>query len=530
MGFRKMAVGLLVGFIFFVAAFGGNRMAFAQSKFTDFGKGDWGYGAVHYLVEKGVLKGYPNGSLKPDQPVLRKEAATMVGRALGLQKKKRKSKFPDVKKSSYASGYIQAGVEKGYIHGYRDGTFRPNHSIKRFEMAYLIADAFHLKSVSKLMPYPDVDQDNPSYKVINLVTTAGITEGYKDSTFRPRAQITRREFALMVARAMNSQFRKKTDTQSLISKEVVTASSANVRQGPSRNYHVLGKLHHMDPVRIYKKVNGWGLVVSGNIKGYVRLSKVGQRPQHPLEGKTVVVDAGHGGWDPGAHYYGTDEKLINLQVAKKLSRDLRAKGAKVLMTRTTDKYLSLRQRTNFANRHHADLFISIHENAGGRTSSGLGVYYSSYRPDIDTHGVIVTFDNDYPYQSHPQAAAYPWVREITSKHEFVYRVNGHNTVHKYVGSHCAWAFDNTPSKTAKTSKALASKIKSAFTNTRIGINHRGTFDQDLFVTRHTKMPSILVEMGFMTNPDELRVLKSQSAQARRAQKLANTVEDFYKNR
>ncbi|MGG4316726.1 LysM peptidoglycan-binding domain-containing protein [Bacillus licheniformis] len=81
--------------------------------------------------------------------------------------------------------------------------------------------------------------------------------------------------------------------------------------------------------------------------------------------KTFVIDAGHGGHDPGASANGLIEKVWTLQVAKKIEAKLKALGHRVLMIRTTDRFLSLNERTALANKWGADAYISVHINAGG---------------------------------------------------------------------------------------------------------------------------------------------------------------------
>lgn len=100
--------------------------------------------------------------------------------------------------------------------------------------------------------------------------------------------------------------------------------------------------------------------------GYAALldNKVSLAGLFGLDVKTIVIDAGHGGYDPGAiGAGGLEEKTVNLAVAKSVRRRLQALGYHVLMTRDDDEYVSLKQRVNFANTHHADLFISIHVNS-----------------------------------------------------------------------------------------------------------------------------------------------------------------------
>ena len=112
----------------------------------------------------------------------------------------------------------------------------------------------------------------------------------------------------------------------------------------------------------------YGLVVDG-IVGPATLRKLDEVLSGPLHGKVIVVDAGHGGNDPGAVANGLREKDLNLNIALRLQRQLEASGATVIMTRTTDVFLTLAQRAAIANNANADAFVSIHNNAGGGTGT-----------------------------------------------------------------------------------------------------------------------------------------------------------------
>ena len=95
--------------------------------------------------------------------------------------------------------------------------------------------------------------------------------------------------------------------------------------------------------------------------------------------KTIVIDPGHGGKDPGAvSPHGLKEKYISLSIARYLKRYLTAKGFKTYLTRNKDIYLTLWARVKFAREHNADLFISIHANSNhSRRRKGVEVYYFS---------------------------------------------------------------------------------------------------------------------------------------------------------
>lgn len=101
-----------------------------------------------------------------------------------------------------------------------------------------------------------------------------------------------------------------------------------------------------------------------------------------LAGKTVVVDPGHGGNDPGAHTGGVQEKEVVLNVSKLVANELLAEGATVIMTRKTDTFIKLSERPEIANRNGADFFISIHINSNkvANSASGSISFFHGGRP------------------------------------------------------------------------------------------------------------------------------------------------------
>ncbi len=97
-----------------------------------------------------------------------------------------------------------------------------------------------------------------------------------------------------------------------------------------------------------------------------------------LSFNTVVLDAGHGGHDGGAVWYGLVEKRLCLDVTQRVERILKAKGMKVVMTRRSDSFVALDSRASIANRHSRSVFVSIHFNANRKTSiHGMEGYYRS---------------------------------------------------------------------------------------------------------------------------------------------------------
>ncbi|CDQ18924.1 N-acetylmuramoyl-L-alanine amidase [Halobacillus karajensis] len=327
---------------------------------------------ITYLVGKSVVKGYPDGHFHGTDEVTREQAATMVGRALGLNGQVRKSAFPDVNERSYASGYIQSAVEAGIIKGYPDGTYKPKSMMTRGEMAYLISHALDLEDTSDIS-YKDVNQKSPVYQSVNLLTTAGISEGTPGGYFLPGKTITRTEFSLFVARGLNSDFKvSQEEDLEVLSEKVVDADFLNVRQGPGTQYETVGRLMTGETVSVYKKEGDWRFIHSGNLKGYVHSYYLLDKPQGNW---TIALDPGHGGRDPGASANGLVEKELVLDVSLKASEYMENTGVDVVMTRQTDWYPSLDGRVALATKNDADAFVSIHANAFASSATGVETFY-----------------------------------------------------------------------------------------------------------------------------------------------------------
>ncbi|HEM6090066.1 TPA: GBS Bsp-like repeat-containing protein [Streptococcus suis] len=199
----------------------------------------------------------------------------------------------------------------------------------------------------------------------------------------------------------------------------------------------------------------------------------------PQRSFTVYIDPGHGGADSGASYGGVHEKTLAMNVANKLKANLLALGINVLMTRTADYNVDfVTERSRMANSSNADLFISLHFNAtGAGTTRAKGI-------------------ETYWYQSNP---SYP--------------------------SKINQAYHNDPTRLAE-SQTLANQVQASLIK-ETGAYNRGVKRETFAVLRETKIPAVLVEMGFMDNPSELQVIKQDSYQTKLAKALAQGIANWY---
>lgn len=227
--------------------------------------------------------------------------------------------------------------------------------------------------------------------------------------------------------------------------------------------------------------------------------------------KTVVIDPGHGGKDPGCHGHTHKEKDIALNVALKLGKYIEThfKEVKVVYTRTTDVFVELQERAAIANRNKADLFISIHCNS------------ASYR-DKKTKKIIENPD------AHGSETYVMGIKNEQGKLEVAKRENSamlleEDYLHKYDGfdpnSDEAYIIMSLYTDTyLEQSLSIASKIQHQY-KMKAGRNDKGVKRASLWVLWRTAMPSILTEIGFLTNAQEEKFLGSDIGQEYIAQSI-----------
>jgi N-acetylmuramoyl-L-alanine amidase len=221
--------------------------------------------------------------------------------------------------------------------------------------------------------------------------------------------------------------------------------------------------------------------------------------------RLIVIDPGHGGEDPGAvGKYGTKEKDVNLKIAMLVKQKLIEEGFDVLLTRETDVFIPLVKRTEFANKHNADLFISIHCNASEKptgTDHGLEVYFLSEKatdPDAvateKLENEVVRFEKQ--------------TEELTK-------------LQKLLWSMIVNEFINESSK-------LCSLVGKEVTN-RTQQNYRGVKQAGFYVLRGAQMPAVLIECGFISNPVEELKLNREDFQNLIATGITAAIKKYYEN-
>ena len=208
----------------------------------------------------------------------------------------------------------------------------------------------------------------------------------------------------------------------------------------------------------------------------------------------VILDAGHGGKDPGASANGLEEKELTLEIVMKLKAELEDRGYEVILTRSDDSYLELGERSDIANSADFDIsgfpvFISIHINsAASASASGFEVYVKR--------------------RDHDVAMLSP--------------SSGDKLMLKYAG------YDNASLNyfLNRVNLRLASLICSGFKDEFPSLSMRGVKSEDFYVLNTAWMPAVLVEVLFISNRDDARMMADDGFQRSLASVIADAVDNL----
>ncbi len=227
------------------------------------------------------------------------------------------------------------------------------------------------------------------------------------------------------------------------------------------------------------------------------------KPAQKYTIRKVVVDAGHGGQDPGAiGITGLKEKDVTLDMVRRIKDELSASGIDVILTRDRDKFVSLSERTRIANDNDVDFFVSIHANANrSRNIRGFEVYYLSDAVDDTARATeaaensFLKIDDSSFYVRNTDLEATVW--------DLVYTENREESIE--LAKYIAKSVDNSTS-----------------------LKNRGIRSARFYVLKGAQMPSVLVEVGYISNAAEERNLKDKSYRQAEASAIARGILNYKK--
>lgn len=225
---------------------------------------------------------------------------------------------------------------------------------------------------------------------------------------------------------------------------------------------------------------------------------------------TVVIDAGHGGKDGGAvGRNGVKEKDLNLDVSLRLASKIRTQypDIQVLLTRSSDVFLPLQQRADFVNQHNANLFICIHTNAAdARSAKGTEVY---------------VLGTDRLEQNLDVAMRENAVMKLEADYQTTYQGFDPNSVESYI------MFELMQNRYVDQSLQFATLVQKQFVQT-LHREDRGVHQAAFWVLLKSACPSVLIEMGFVSNADEEKYLNSDQGKREITESIFNAFCAYYK--
>jgi N-acetylmuramoyl-L-alanine amidase len=222
---------------------------------------------------------------------------------------------------------------------------------------------------------------------------------------------------------------------------------------------------------------------------------------------TVVIDAGHGGKDPGAIGRYSKEKDIVLKIALKTGQYIEEylKDVKVIYTRKTDRFVELYKRAEIANKNNADVFISIHCNAinssgtYGSESYVMGLHKENANLNVammENAAILLEENEDDYYEGFDVNAPESYISLALKKDNFM-----------------------------EQSLIIADNVQKQFKN-RVGRKDRGVKQAGFLVLWRTTMPGVLVELGFLSNPTEEKFLNSEQGQVYMASAIYRAFKEY----
>lgn len=429
---------------------------------------NYGQAEIKKLKEANILIGNPDGTLRPNENVSRAEAITMIGRALNLNGTQRQTPFPDVASNHYASGYVTSGFERGMITGTSAGLYEPSRDIKRLEMAVILTRAFNLTAQANTSYFYDVSPTRFGASEINAIARAGLTAGFPNGSFRPDHSTSRVDFAIFLARALYPEFKQSPPPQITIT-NLTRAEVFNAASGLN-----VRATPNTSQAAIGTLSNGTIVQYQATSNGWAQIMYNGRAAYVSLSYLRTPT-APSGGLagkvlvvDPG--HGGKDPGASSFGVREKdvvlaIGRKLKPKLEKAGATVIMTR--------------ETDIFLELSERVAIANNRNANAFISL----------------------HANAAG------AASAH----------------GTETYWNATNS----SKESKELAEAIQKELIN-KLKTRDRGVKEGNFHVIRNSKMASVLVEVGFVTNQAEANKLASDAFQEDAAEAIYQGIVNFYK--
>ncbi|MFJ8368322.1 N-acetylmuramoyl-L-alanine amidase [Bacillus cereus] len=371
-------------------------------------------------------------------------------------------KFPDV--PAWADKSVNYLVDKQVLNGYPDGNFGSNDSLDRASATKIMTKVLGLQIDSNAKPSFTDSQNHWATPYIAAAEKAGIVKGEGNGIFNPSGKVTRAAMATMLVNAYKLQSTPNHNEQVKFEdlKGHWGEKYANILIGLKISN---GTENGWQPNRFITRAEAAQLTAKTDMMQH--------RQKNPLESKTIIIDPGHGGEDPGKSTKGLPESKIVLDTSLRLQQLLEKHTPfTVLLTRQSDnrpghdQKSSLQERVKFAKKNRGDIFISVHANAFNGNAKGTETYY---------------------YKSSKSEKTNPHVEE---------------------------------------SRVLAEKIQTRLVEA-LQTRDRGVKHGDLHVIRENDMPAVLTELAFIDNGIDYSKLSTENGRQIAAEAIYEGILDYY---
>ncbi|KOS28091.1 N-acetylmuramoyl-L-alanine amidase, partial [Bacillus anthracis] len=371
-------------------------------------------------------------------------------------------RFPDV--PAWAEESVNYLVDKEAMKGKPDGTFGPTETIDRASAAKIITKTFGIQIDKNAKPSFTDSQNHWATPYIAAVEKAGVVKGEGNGNFNPDGKINRASMASMLVNAYKLENKENSNLQTKFEdlKNHWGEKKANILIELKIS---VGTDNKWEPNKSVTRAEAAQFIA--------KTDTLKDSHSNPLEEKTIIIDPGHGGIDPGKDTKGLHERKIVLDTSLRLQKLLEKNTPfTALLTRKADtrpgknQKSSLEKRVKFAKENNGDIFVSIHANASKDNAQGTETYY---------------------YKS--------------SKTE---KTNPH----------------------VKDSHVLAEKIQNRLVEA-LQTRDRGVKHDDLYVIRENKMPAVLTELAFIDNDIDNSKLATENGRQIAAEAIYEGILDYY---
>ena len=536
----------------------------ASQPFADIPTSHEAFKEINYLVNQGVIRGYTeNGKqlFKPGDNVRRWQVAKMVINAAGIQvSKPSKSSFTDVKAGTEESMYVEAAVQLGIIEPTSKTTFSPHTPITRDEMAKALAIAFKLpvSNYANLeVPFTDISKSNAYYKYISAIYYNGITKG-SDGKYLPNNNVKRSQFALFVARAASKEFRLELPVQGVtvpnpadaIMQVKATEDNLNVRSSAvfTGTANILGKVNKGHVFNVYEIGADYYKVDYNGRYAYIYKTYTEEVNATQPEPPVTEPPSNNSGQLPSTTTIGI-ATVNNLNIRAQATADSAVLGkinrdtkVDVLSISGAWAEVSYDGKVGYINKTYLRLvntsgsavagrIIVIDPGHGGKDPgavSGNAVEKTivintanKLKQKLEAAGAIVKMTrtgDTYPsLEQRVQFARDNYGEIFISLHANAAGASAQGTETFYSIS----ANDNE-----KEDYALATFINSEIVK-NANMKDRGVKREDYYVIRNLYIPSVLVELGFVTNSEDRSKLVNDKYIDIFAQSIYNGITKYY---